>query len=144
MHTEHLQNVRPSWVVFGWFVSVAVASLLLLAMNATGMVADQSGGSAWTVVALLVGFTLGGFLTGARAGAAPILHGVAMGLFSVVVWFAANLLGTLLSATTWDHINPAIYAGGLLVQIVAAAVGARIGSRSGRGAIPSTEAHRPR
>ena len=144
MHTEHLQNVRPSWVAFGWFVSVAVASLLLLAMNASGMVTDQSGGSPWTVVALLVGFTMGGFLTGARAGAAPILHGVAMGLFSVVVWLLANVVGELVSAATWDNINPAIYAGGLLVQIVAAAVGAHIGSRSRRAAVPRTEVHRHR
>lgn len=136
MHTEHLQNVRPSWVVFGWFVSVAVTSLLLLAMSAVGMISDQSGTGAWSVVAILIGFTLGGYLTGARTGTAPILHGVAMGLFSVVVWLAANLFGELFDASTWDTINPALYAGGLLVQIIAAAAGAHIGSRAGRAAIP--------
>lgn len=133
MHTEHLQNVRFSWVAFGWFISVAIASLLLMLLYAAGIVTDRSGsGGPWAVVAILVGFTLGGWFLGARTGTAPILHAAAMGLFSVLVWFAANLLGEALDATTWNDGTPALYAGGLLVQIVAAAVGARIGSRTQR------------
>jgi ABC-type amino acid transport system permease subunit len=137
MHTEHLENVRPSWVGFGWFVSVAVASLVLVALNALGLIVEGSRSTGpWTVAALLVGFTLGGFFTGARVGAAPILHGVAMGLFSIVVWLVANLVGEALDAAAWNEVSPAVAAGGLLVQIVAAAVGAHIGSRGRRAAVP--------
>ena len=137
MHTEHLQNVRPSWVAFGWFVSVAVVSLILVALNAAGLLAEGSPATGpWTLASLVIGFALGGFFTGARVGTAPILHGVAIGLFSIVVWLVANLVGEALDATTWDDISPALYAGGLLAQIVAAAVGARIGSRGRRAALP--------
>lgn len=136
MHTEHLQNVRPAGVAFGWFISVAVASLLTLALSAVGIVGSQSGGNPWVVVALLVGFTLGGWFTGARVGTAPILHGVFMGLFSLVVWLVANLIGEMVNAATWDDINPSLFAGGLLVQMIAAAVGASIASRGRRASIP--------
>jgi hypothetical protein len=84
----------------------------------------------------VVGFTLGGFFTGARVGAAPILHGVAMGLFSIVVWLVANLVGEALDAAAWSEVPPAVFAGGLLAQMIAAAVGARIGSRGRRATLP--------
>jgi hypothetical protein len=135
MHTEHLQNVRPSWVLFGWFVSVAVVSLFGLVLAAAGIVdpdASDAGGR-WGIVALALGFFLGGLVTGARVGAAPILHGVAMGVVSLLVWFVANLLfGEALHAETWGADSPAFYAGSLILQIVAAALGARYGSRQQR------------
>ena len=134
MHTEHLQNVRPSWVFFGWFVSVAVVSLIVLTLLALRILsADATAGeAAWGVLAIAAGFLAGGWLTGARVGAAPILHGIAMGLVSLLVWFVANLLfGEALGATTWDG-NPAYYAGMLLLQMAAAGVGAWVGSREGR------------
>jgi hypothetical protein len=59
-----------------------------------------------------------------------------MGLFSIVVWLVANLVGEALDAAAWNDVSPAVAAGGLLVQIVAAAVGARIGSRGRRAALP--------
>lgn len=137
MHTEHLQNVRPSWVLFGWFVSVAVVSLFGLVLAAAGTVdPDASGaGGLWGIAAIGLGFFLGGLVTGARVGAAPILHGLAMGIVSLLVWFVANLLfGRALDAETWGGDSPAFYAGSLILQIVAAALGARYGSRQQRRA----------
>ena len=137
MHTEHLQNVRPSWVLFGWFVSVAVISLFGLVLAAGGLVdPDASGvGGLWGVAAIAAGFFLGGLVTGARVGAAPILHGVAMGVVSLLVWFVANLIfGEALDAETWGGDSPAFYAGSLILQMVAGALGARYGSRQQRAA----------
>lgn len=139
MHTEHLQNVRPSWVLFGWFISVAVISLLALVLAATGMVdTEASGGGLWGIVAIAVGFGVGGWLLGARAGVAPILHGVAMGLVSLLLWFLANLIaGETLDAAEWMRGSETYYAGLLITQIAAAIVGARLGSR-GRRRAPSS------
>jgi hypothetical protein len=137
MHTEHLQNVRPAGVLFGWFVSVAVVSLLALLLAATGLVDTEatSGGGLWGVLAIAVGFGFGGWLLGARLGVAPILHGVAMGIVSILVWFVANLLaGETVADSAWVSGSEAYYAGLLLLQIVAAAVGARIGSSRRRSA----------
>lgn len=135
MHTEHLQNVKPSWVLFGWFVSVAVVSLIALILAAAGL-ADTEGTSLgpWGVIAIGVGFFLGGLVAGARVGAAPILHGVAMGIVSLLVWFFVNLLfGEAFDAETWSDGSAAFYAGALILQMAAAALGARWGSRHQRG-----------
>jgi len=137
MHTEHLQNVRPAGVLFGWFVSVAVVSAGALALAATGLVDPDGAGSGgvWGVLAIAVGFGFGGWLIGTRLGVAPILHGVAMGIVSVLVWFLANLLaGETVADSAMISGSEAYYAGLLLLQIVAAALGARIGSRRQRRA----------
>lgn len=137
MHTEHLQNVRPAGVLFGWFVSVAVVSLLALVLAATGLVHPESGsgGGLWGVLAIAAGFFAGGWLVGSRLGVAPILHGVAMGIVSVLVWFLANLLaGETVADSALTTGSEAYYTGLLLLQIVAAALGARIASRSKRRA----------
>jgi hypothetical protein len=130
MHTEHLENVRPSWVAFGWFIGFAVMSAILLALAAFGFV-PRTGeiGMGWVVLAVFLGFLAGGYLTGARVLAAPILHAVGIGLFTVVVWFVANLLaGRALDAAAWN-VAPATAAGAILVQIVAAAIGATLATR---------------
>jgi hypothetical protein len=135
MHTEHLQNVHPARVFFGWFVSVAIVSLIVLALIAVRLLSpDATGGDlAWGVAAIAAGFFAGGWLTGARGGTAPILHGIAMGLVSLVVWFVANLLaGEALGATTWAG-NAGFYTGILIVQMGAAAAGALVGVRGWRG-----------
>lgn len=138
MHTEHLQNVRPAWVFFGWFISVAIVSLIVLALVAARILSPDAtaGELGWGVAAIAVGFLAGGWLTGARVGLAPILHGVAIGMVSLLLWFAANLVfGEALGATTWDDGTPAFYAGMLILQMAAAAVGARVGSRGARAMI---------
>lgn len=136
MHTEHLQNLKPSWVLFGWFVSVAVVSLIALVLAAAGL-ADPDGSSmgVWGVMVIGVGFFLGGLVTGARVGAAPILHGVSMGIVSLLVWFFANLaFGESLDAETWGEDSEAFYAGLLILQMAVAILGAHYGSRQQRRA----------
>jgi hypothetical protein len=135
MHSEHLQNVRPTWIAFGWFLSAAATALALFALIGTGLLhPDAEGtGAGWMVLCVGAGFFLGGYLTGARAGAAPILHAVGIGLFSLVAWFALNLvLGSVTGAAEWRSLPASLTAGLLLLQIVAAALGARLGSRDSR------------
>jgi hypothetical protein len=130
MHSEHLQNVRPSWVAFGWFIGVAVMSAILFGLIALGVV-PRTGeiGLGWVLVSVFAGFLAGGYLTGIRVRAAPILHAVGIGLFSVAVWFVANLLaGETLNASEWQ-VPPASAAGAVLFQVIAAAIGARIATR---------------
>jgi hypothetical protein len=134
MHTEHLQNVRPAGVLFGWFVSVAVVSLIALVLAATGLEPEgTTGGALLGALAIAVGFGFGGWFIGARLGVAPILHAVGIGIASILVWFLANLLaGETVADSAWVSGSEAYYAGLLLLQIVAAAVGGRIGSRRRR------------
>ncbi|HYW10431.1 MAG TPA: hypothetical protein VE871_00705 [Longimicrobium sp.] len=137
MHTEHLQNVRPAGVLFGWFVSVAVVSLIALVLAVTGIVDPEASGSGglWGVLAIAVGFFVGGWFVGSRLGVAPILHGVAMGVVSILVWFLANLLaGETVADSAWVSGSETYYAGLLLLQMVAAGLGASVSSRSRRRA----------
>lgn len=132
MHTEHLENVRPTWVAFGWFVGVAVMSALLIALIAVGII-PRGGeiGLGWILLTVFAGFLAGGYLTGMRTRAAPILHAVGIGLFSVVFWFVANLVaGATLNQADWK-VPAASAAGAVLFQIVAAAIGARLATSTG-------------
>jgi hypothetical protein len=62
--------------------------------------------------------------------AAPTLHGVGMGLFSLLAWLVVNLLiGEPVGETTWRALDGATAGGLILVQAAAAVVGARIGVR---------------
>ncbi|HEV2145912.1 MAG TPA: hypothetical protein VGR37_00700 [Longimicrobiaceae bacterium] len=129
MHTEHLQNVRPSWIAFGWFAAAAVVGLALVVLASVGILdpaADSGGG--WVLLAVLVGFFSGGWLVGWRTGTAPVLHGVGIGLFSLVVWFFANLLASLLDVAGWTGLSPTVAAASLLLQIGAAVFGAWYGT----------------
>lgn len=134
MHTEHLQNVRPAYVAFGWLVGAMITSALLFGLLALGVLDPaRPADGVLTLVATAIGFAVAGWVIGWRAQAAPILYAVFVGLFSVVVWMALNLLGTPLGATTWD-VSPASAAGALLLQIVATGLGASVSSRPGRAA----------
>jgi hypothetical protein len=135
MHTEQLRSLRPGTALLGWFIGAAVVSLVVIAMIAVGLLRrDGTGGTGWGLLAIAVGFMAGGWWVGWRAGAAPILYGVAMGLVSLLVYFLVNLVpGALLDAQSWS-VGPAYVAGLLLLQIAAAAVGGRIGSREARAA----------
>lgn len=129
MQTEHLQNVRPSWVAFGWFAAAAVTGLALVGLSVVGLVHPTAdSGSGWVLLAVLVGFFCGGWLVGWRTGEAPVLHGVGIGLFSLVVWFLANLLAGVLDAAEWTGLNPTVAAATLLLQIAAAVFGAWYGT----------------
>jgi putative membrane protein (TIGR04086 family) len=135
MRTESISNIRPSWVAFGWFIAAAVSALLILAFIALGIMSPDTtrGEHTWIALALLIGFATGGFFVGLRTQAAPILHGVAIGLFSLAVWFLANLLaGEPTGWTAWRALPTAQALALVGLQAVAAIVGARIGVRRGR------------
>jgi hypothetical protein len=135
MHSEHLRNVRPGMAAVGWLVAAAVTSLAVFAMLAVGLLSrDGHGGTLWGLVATAAGFFAGGWFVGMRTGRAPILYAVAIGLFSVLVWLVVNLLpGQMLDAESWD-VGASYTAGLILLQIVAAAIGGRLGSRDARRA----------
>lgn len=60
---------------------------------------------------------------------------MAIGLFSLLVWLLVSLLpGEMLDAESWD-VGAAYAAGLILLQIVAAAFGGRMGSRDARRAL---------
>ena len=132
MHTEHLQNVEPSWVIFGWFIGAAVFSLVLMLLIVTGLVDPETATSAWVLLAVVIGWGAGGFVIGMRTGAAPILHAVGVGLFSLVFWLAANLLASGLGASTWRGTAPEWVVGAILLQMAAAWLGAHLASREAR------------
>lgn len=135
MHTEHLRNVRVGTLLLGWFIGAAVVSLVVIAMIAVGLLPrDGGGGTGWGLLAIAIGFMAGGWWVGWRTGSAPILYAVAMGLVSLLLYFAVNLVpGALLNAQSWS-VGPGYVAGLLLLQIAAAAVGGRIASREARAA----------
>lgn len=129
MHSEHLQNVRPTWVAFGWFAAAAVTGLALVVLISLGVIGPLDSGEGWVVLAVVAGFFSGGWLVGWRTADAPILHGVGIGLFSLLVWLVANLLAGALELSGWTALSPTVTALALVVQIVSAAAGAWYGSR---------------
>lgn len=132
MHTEHLQNVRPVVVTAGWLISAAVTSLLFLAIAALGVV-DPAEGDAreagWTISTVAAGFFVGGFFAGFRSLHAPILHGMAIGIASLVAWFGVNVLALFFPLAEWEALPPLLTAALLLVQMVFAVGGAWTGYR---------------
>jgi hypothetical protein len=129
--TESIARLRPSWIAFGWFIAAAVTSLILLGLLSFELISDDpQGEGTWVAVAFLVGFAVAGFFVGVRAGTAPILHGVGMGLFSLVVYLAANLIaGEPTGQTAWSEVSTATALWLILLQTVAAIVGTRAGVR---------------
>jgi hypothetical protein len=132
MHTETVSNVRPSWVAFGWFIGAAVTSLLILALIAVGVLVPDTtqGEGVWLALTFLVGYMVAGYFVGARTLAAPVLHGIAIGLFSLVVWLLVNLVpGEATGWTAWRALPMAQAVALIGLQTVAAIVGARIAIR---------------
>jgi hypothetical protein len=128
MHTEHLQNVSIGAVIGGWLVAIAVTSLMVFMFEASGF--DTRGGTAnsfATLVAGTAGFGAGGFFTGFRARRAPVLHGIGIGLASIVVWVVVNLVATMAGLSYDPGLGTALTIGVVLVMIVAAAIGALVG-----------------
>lgn len=128
MKTEHLQNVHAGWVAAGWLVAAAVTSLVLIALAGIGVV--EEGGiisAGWTILAVLIGFYIGGMFTGFLSMDAPILHGIAIGIFSLVAWLVLNLLATSFGGGSWQGLSPTATAALLLLQLAAAVGGAWTG-----------------
>jgi hypothetical protein len=146
VHTEHLQNVTPGRVLAGWLVAVAVTSLTALALESFGISSDDPAASGtWAgIAAVAVGFFAGGFFAGFRAIQAPILHAVAMGLASLVVWVALNaVLAVLDNHWEWAQTSPGLTVTLLLVQIVAAMIGALLGYNMALRGEPGLSEHEP-
>lgn len=137
----NLSAVRPSWIAFGWFIAACITGLGLLALISLGIADGQSvGGDPWVAAALTVGFLLGGFFVGVRVGGEALVHGLGMGLFSVVVWIGANLfLGEPTDQTAWSELGAATVTMLLVLQAVAAVVGVRMGVRWASRAVTSAE-----
>lgn len=129
MH-EHFRNLRLGWIAFGWFIAVSITSLLLLTLTAFGITGpDAAGEPLWVAASLLVGFLVTGFFVGTRVNAAPILHGVAIALFSLGAWVVVNLVGEPFGQTSWGSLPAGAVAGLLALQGAAAVTGTRLGVR---------------
>lgn len=131
MHTEHLQNVRLGLVALAWLMAVALASLLMIALLGLNLVEpDSPMGTRVAIGAVALGFFAGGLFAGLRSGTAPMLHGVMIGLMSLVVWFLLNVVtAVLFKDFGWQALTPNLAIALILVQIVAAILGARSGYR---------------
>jgi hypothetical protein len=132
-------SLRPGWVAIGWFIAIALTSLFLIALEALGLVGETPSGEALPVaLALAAAFFAAGILVGTRSGAAPVLHGLAMGLFSLLAWVAINLfLGEPTGETTWRSLDAVTTGGLILLQAISAALGATAGVRWVRSAATS-------
>lgn len=133
MHTEHLQNVHPVRIMAGWLVAIAVTSATVFGLIVLGLMGADAADAMWAVVAVAVGFLVGGWFTGLRTVEAPILHGVALGLTSLVAWALVNLVAVAVGMEGWTSLSASAAVSVLLVQILAAIAGCWMGTRSARG-----------
>jgi hypothetical protein len=145
MHTEHLQNVRYGWVIAGWLVAIAATSLVVFVFEASGFVGETgTRDNIASLVSVLAGFVTGGFFAGFRARRAPVLHGIGIGLTSLVAWVAVNVVASaLLDAVGWSGLTPGLAVGLVLLQVVAAVVGALFGYNLSTEGKPGLGEHEP-
>jgi len=131
LHTERLDQLNPIWVAAGWFVAAAATSLVAIALAAIGLADPGPEGDAGAaeIVAVAFGFWIGGFFTGFRALRAPILHGIAIGLTSLVVWLVVNLFALVIPTLRWEGLTPLLTSALILVQMTTAVAGAWVGHR---------------
>lgn len=120
MHSEHLTNLHPGWVVGGWLTAAAVTAAAYLTFVGIGLLPREPDAVLGVALALAVGFFVGGLLVGLRWMDAPVLHGVAITLLSVVIWFLGSV--ALQGDTLVDGSVTAVL-GLILLQLVAATVG---------------------
>lgn len=134
MHTEHLQNVQPVRVLAGWLVSIAFTSVVVFGLIVLGLMGDEPRqDSVWAVMAVAAGFLVGGWFTGFRTLEAPILHGIALGLTSLVAWAVLNLIVALaFESGEWSALSVNAAIAVLLTQVVAAVAGCWIGTGRAR------------
>ncbi|HSL69139.1 MAG TPA: hypothetical protein VK864_02810 [Longimicrobiales bacterium] len=129
MHTEHLNNVRLGYVLGGWAISIAATSLFVFVLIATGLQAEGGDGR-WIALAVALGFAAGGLFVGFMTALAPILHGIMIGLTSLVAWAIVNVLSSIFFPDfMWTALNAQWTVAVILVQIVSAVLGARFGYR---------------
>jgi hypothetical protein len=115
-------------------VAVAATSVVLFGLVLVGVMGDAGPrDTAWTITAMAAGFLAGGWFTGYGTLEAPILHGVALGLTSLVAWAGLNLLTVVaLRGVEWEGLAAGATASVILTQIVAAVIGCRVGAESAR------------
>lgn len=131
MQTEHLSNLHPGWVAGGWLIAVAVTSGAYLALVGAGLVPRGSAAVLGVAAAMALGFFVGGLFVGLRWSDAPILHGAAITLVSVLVWFVVSLAFSG-STDGWSGPTPAVL-GLILLQLAASAAGGWVGRRVALG-----------
>jgi MFS family permease len=131
MHSEHLRNVRIGYIITGWLIAVAAVSLFILVFISLNMLdPDGSGSSRWITLAVALGFLAGGSFVGFLTGLAPILHGILIGLTSLVAWAVVNaVVSAFFPDLPWTSLNAQLTINLLLVQIICAVVGTRFGYR---------------
>ena len=131
MHTEHVGNLHPGWVVGGWLIAVGTTSAVYLALVGAGLLPHGDAAVVGVAVAMAVGFFVGGLFVGLRWVHAPILHAAAITLVSLLVWFLGSL--TLpANARGWSNSTSAAL-GLILLQLGAAAAGGWTGRRISMG-----------
>jgi hypothetical protein len=131
MHTEHLNNLHPGWVVGGWLVAVAVTSAVYLGIVGIGLLPSGSGAVVGVLLSMAVGFYAGGLFVGVRWSDAPILHAGAITLTSIIIWFLGSLAAPG-SLQAWSGATPSVL-GIILLQFAAAALGGWMGRRMTTG-----------
>lgn len=131
MHSEHLQNVHPIRVASGWLVAIAVTSIAVFGFIVLGLMgAESEADTLWAILAVAVGFLVGGWFTGFRTLEAPILHGIALGLTSLVAWAALNVVMVIgWGVEEWTGLTPTGTVAIVLVQVLAAVAGCWMGAR---------------
>lgn len=127
MHSEHLTNLHPGWAIGGWVVAIAVTAALYLSGIGVGFVTADRGAALWIVFSMAVGFFVGGLLVGLRWSNAPLIHGMAITLFSVLIWFLFSLTGPTGVAESVPMVL-----GLVIVQLAAACTGGWMGRRAMR------------
>ena len=133
---ESIRSVRFSWIGLGWLLAFSVTSFLVIVLELLGVGGEGSPAeSIWVAGVILISFSVGGFLVGLRVREAPVLHGIGIGLFTIVAWVLINIfLGEPTGTSTWRSLEPNVLGGLLVLQAVAAIVGARTGVRWVRSA----------
>lgn len=124
MQSEHLTNLHPGWIAGGWLIAVSVTAAVYLGGVGLGLVLPGDAAVLWIAFAMAVGFFVGGLFVGLRWSDAPILHGAAISLVSVLVWFLVALFGEVGSLEGAPEVL-----GLILVQLFASMLGGRMGRR---------------
>ena len=133
MHSEHIRNLHPGWVLGGWLLAVAVASVVFMVLVGIGLVGSEGRWTTvWALVAVALGFFAGGLFVGLRWSDAPILHGAAITLLSVLIWFLGSLIApeTLGGTGSGPERPPRVLRPPLLQLVASVAAG---GARRGVG-----------
>src|SRR5262245_12573329 len=90
----------------------------------------MSSDGRWIAAAVALGFAIGGAFVGFMTSLAPILHGIMMGLTSILVWAIVNVVTSFIAPDfVWTALTGQWTVAVILVQIVAAILGARFGYR---------------